>query len=62
MGCNAKTSPGDIPGRKIEGAIQLGREWMIPKNMNKPLDGRTKAGKKNDAEMPSSNAPPMRIW
>ena len=31
---------------KIEGAARFGRSWMIPKDAKKPLDGRTKVGKK----------------
>ncbi len=30
---------------KIEGAVRFGRDWMIPKNAKKPIDGRTKAGR-----------------
>jgi DNA-binding CsgD family transcriptional regulator len=30
---------------KIEGAVRFGRAWMIPKNSQKPIDGRTKAGR-----------------
>lgn len=30
---------------KIEGATRFGRNWMIPKNAKKPIDGRTKAGR-----------------
>ena len=30
---------------KIEGAVRFGRDWMIPKDAQKPLDGRTKAGR-----------------
>lgn len=30
---------------KIKGAVRLGRDWMIPKNAKKPIDGRTKAGR-----------------
>ena len=30
---------------KIEGAVRFGRAWMIPNNANKPIDGRTKAGR-----------------
>ena len=30
---------------QIEGAVRLGRGWLIPKNTPKPLDGRTKAAK-----------------
>lgn len=38
---------------KIEGAIRIGREWLIPKNASKPVDGRTKVGKmKADLDMP----------
>ena len=30
---------------KIAGAIRLGRDWMIPKNAQKPIDGRSKEAK-----------------
>ena len=30
---------------KIEGAVRFGRDWMIPKNAQKPVDGRTKTGR-----------------
>lgn len=32
-------------GGKIEGAIRFGRDWMIPRDAKKPVDGRTKAGR-----------------
>jgi hypothetical protein len=37
---------------QIEGVMRLGRIWVIPKNAQKPLDGRTKNAKsrKNDVE------------
>jgi len=31
--------------RRIPGVIKFGRMWMIPKNVEKPADGRTKQGK-----------------
>ena len=31
---------------QIEGAVRLGRGWLIPKNTPKPPDGRTKSVKK----------------
>ena len=31
---------------KVNGAIRVSRVWLIPKNANKPVDGRTKAAKK----------------
>jgi hypothetical protein len=34
----------------IEGAVQLGRVWLIPKDAPKPLDGRTKEAKQLKAE------------
>ncbi len=34
---------------KIEGAVRFGRDWMIPKNAARPLDGRTKAGREKGA-------------
>jgi len=30
---------------KINDATKLGREWLIPKDAQRPLDGRTKAAK-----------------
>ena len=30
---------------KIQGALRFGRDWMIPKDAQKPTDGRTKAGR-----------------
>ena len=30
---------------KIEGATRFGRDWMIPKDAKKPVDGRTRAGR-----------------
>ena len=31
---------------KIEGAVLLGRMWLIPMNTPKPIDGRTKQAKR----------------
>ncbi len=30
---------------RIEGAEKMGNTWLIPKNSQKPVDGRTKQGK-----------------
>lgn len=30
---------------RIEGAGKLGREWAIPENSDRPVDGRVKTGK-----------------
>ena len=35
-------SEGRIPGAKL-----LGKNWIIPANAEKPVDGRTKEGKKD---------------
>jgi len=35
---------------KIEGAKIVGRNWLIPKNTPKPIDGRTKQAKENQTE------------
>ena len=35
---------------RIPGAVRKGRIWLIPQNTPKPIDGRTKAGKQNNAE------------
>ena len=38
---------------KLKGAIQVGRSWLIPRDLPKPADGRTKAARTNtDADMP----------
>ncbi len=42
---------------KVEGAERFGREWMIPKNSKKPLDGRTKSGRKEEEELKNLNLP-----
>ena len=30
---------------KIQGAVRIGREWLIPANASRPVDGRTRAAK-----------------
>ena len=30
---------------RIPGAVKMGTVWLIPKNAEKPIDGRTKKGK-----------------
>lgn len=32
-------------GGRIDGAVRLGRDWMIPKQAQRPADGRTKAAR-----------------
>lgn len=49
---------------KIEGAARFGKAWMIPKSTQKPVDGRTKAGKKGktiamDRDMPMPRKTPF---
>lgn len=47
-------------GGKIDGAIQIGRTWLIPKNTKKPPDGRTKAARQNaDSDMPLPRKTPF---
>ena len=47
-------------GGKLEGAMQIGRAWFLPKNMKKPPDGRTKKGqKKANADMPLPRKTPF---
>ena len=44
----------------VEGAVKFGRAWMIPKNANKPVDGRTKAARTElDADMPLPRKTPF---
>ncbi len=42
---------------KVEGATRLGKVWMIPKTAQKPLDGRTKAGKNSADPLPEKDLP-----
>lgn len=45
---------------KIEGAVRFGRDWMIPKDAKKPIDGRTKAGRAlSDRDMPLPRKTPF---
>ena len=36
---------------RIPGASKLGYMWLIPKNAEKPIDGRTKRGKEQKNEI-----------
>ncbi len=36
---------------RIPGVSKLGYMWMIPKNAEKPIDGRTKRGKEQKNEI-----------
>lgn len=31
---------------QVKGAVRMGRTWIIPRETPKPIDGRTKEGKK----------------
>ena len=47
---------------KIEGAVRFGRDWMIPPNAKRPVDGRTKAGRieqLNSTNMPMPRKTPF---
>lgn len=45
---------------KIPGAVRFGRDWMIPADAQKPVDGRTKAGRMGlDADMPLPRKTPF---
>ena len=35
---------------QVEGAVRMGRTWIIPRGTSKPLDGRTKAAKTQQNE------------
>lgn len=45
---------------KIEGATRFGRAWMIPKDANKPVDGRTKASRELQAAKQNISLPMPR--
>ncbi|MBQ8605218.1 MAG: hypothetical protein IJ408_00635 [Clostridia bacterium] len=42
---------------KIEGATRFGKTWMIPKDAQKPIDGRTKASRSNKYDQLDKNMP-----
>ncbi len=42
---------------RIEGAMRFGRAWMIPKDAQKPKDGRTKASRDEQKEQFSADMP-----
>ena len=45
---------------RVEGAMRLGRSWMIPSNASKPIDGRTKAAKsQREGDMPLPRKTPF---
>jgi hypothetical protein len=44
---------------KIEGAVRFGRDWMIPRDAEKPADGR-KRKPHDGGENPSFNMPMPR--
>ncbi len=49
---------------RIRGVVRAGRDWLIPKNALKPVDGRTKAGREaqlqnKDALMPMPRKTPF---
>ena len=45
---------------KIEGATRFGRSWMLPKNAERPVDGRTKAGRnRTEEDMPLPRKTPF---
>jgi excisionase family DNA binding protein len=39
---------------QIDGAVRLGRGWLIPKSSSKPADGRKKNEQKPDADKHSN--------
>lgn len=45
---------------KIDGAVRFGRDWMIPSDAKRPVDGRTKAGRQASAEVLSADMPMPR--
>lgn len=47
-------------GGKLRGAIRVGREWLIPADTKRPVDGRTKAGREaREEDMPLPRKTPF---
>lgn len=42
---------------RIRGAVRFGRDWMIPQDAVRPVDGRTKAGRTEEAMMGTDRLP-----
>jgi len=42
---------------KISGAERFGRDWMIPKDAKRPIDGRTKAGRRMEDKLLNADMP-----
>ncbi len=42
---------------KIDGAIRMGRDWMIARDAEKPIDGRTKQGRKESVDVLVNDMP-----
>ncbi len=42
---------------KISGAERFGRDWMIPKDAKRPVDGRTKAGRRMEDKLLNADMP-----
>lgn len=42
---NPRTVRNMCANGRINGAVKFGRDWMIPKDVKKPVDGRVTSGK-----------------
>ena len=40
---------------KIKDVVKLGRSWLIPKDVTRPIDGRTKAAKSEQSKRGKAN-------
>lgn len=40
---------------RIPGAVKMGTVWLIPKEAGKPIDGRTKQGRRREREQNFGN-------
>jgi len=36
---------------KVQGAVRMGRTWIIPRGTPKPIDGRTREAKKSNMKL-----------
>ncbi len=45
---------------KIDGVVRFGRDWMIPNDAKRPIDGRTKAGRSGQAEWETNKPLPKK--
>lgn len=50
LGERSRLKQREAQQHRIAGAVKMGTVWLIPKDAEKPIDGRTKQGRKRENE------------